>query len=347
MKLLLLSLFTALSLSLAAQQNADLLVYEPFDYAVFNPIWCLETGGSGWTGPWLRAIGDDAIIRAENLDYPGLTVDEGNYCAVEFVRAGIRYNRAIEPILDEGQTLWVSVLMDWRPGGNPNAVGNITLLKDGDQAFTFGRKFGNQLIGVVYAPNVTGYNTTVAAQGLHWVVLKIQFSGDSGDEQAWLWIDPDPTTEPQPATADLAIPQTGMPDLQINGGFDGVQLKNEGTPPLLMGYDEFRMGNTFQAINPLISALNNPAITGLMDFRVFPNPTIGSVRVTFTQPAVGPVTLRLLDAVGRTVQTRRLPSLPAGRQELRLDLPSHLAAGTYFLQVRSGTLGGVQTVVVK
>lgn len=317
---------------LQSQHHPDLLVYEPFDYAVFNPIWCADVSGIGWTGAWERVIGDDAIIRAENLEYEGLSPDPGNHCAVEFVRAGIRYNRPINAVADDGQVIWVSVIMDFKPGAHPNNVGNITLLKNGNQVFTFGKKFGNEKFGTVW-PGVTQYNTNIEAAGLHWMVLKIQFSGDGGEEQAWLWIDPPADTEPDVSTANLTMPQNGLPALRINGGFDAVQLKAEGTAPLLLGYDEFRIGRNFGAISSMVTNISStPELAERMV--VYPNPVSGELSVKWSLAAAKDLKIEMRDLTGRVVYISPLKRYSAGTQQEVLVLETfRISPNIYFLNL--------------
>lgn len=328
--LLILSLFFLLQSTFAQSDTA--FVYESFDYPAFNPLECKE-GGKGWTSPWTRVTGDDLITRAENLPVAGSPMRTGSHCAIEFVNAGLRYNRSIDLIRDDGQVLWAGVIMEFMPGNNANNVGNITLLRNGNQVFTFGQKYGSQQFGVIWPPNVTNYNTNVNTQGLHWVVLKIQFSGDNQEEQAWLWIDPDPLTEPQAATADLTVPKAGAPSLTLNFGFDAVQIKAEGVAPLRMAMDELMMGRSFEAIKPFsaTTAIESPLIS---DFSVFPNPASDLLQLSFDLAQAMDLNLHIISMDGRVVYTEKLSRLGNGPHTHQVDLASAaLAEGCYVLQV--------------
>ncbi|MEM7572137.1 MAG: T9SS type A sorting domain-containing protein [Bacteroidota bacterium] len=330
---------------LASQTNPDLLVYEGFNYAEMNTIWCLNSQGIGWTGAWERVQGDDAIIRADNLEIPGMNLDPGNHCAIDFIRAGVRYNRPIDEIADDGQTVWVSVIMDFKPDPHPNNVGNITLIKDGNQVFTFGRKFGNGRIGTVW-PGSTSYNTDISTEGLKWMVLKIRFSGDSGQEQAWLWIDPDPQSVPLESTADLIMPQAGMPALRINSGFDGVQLKVEGTPPLRVSYDEFRIGRSFAAISPALTSQNEIS-SAPIGLQLFPNPTQDEIGFEFVLPQVQALGFSLFDTAGRQVFRQADQRFPEGYTRGSLNITAQdLAPGLYYLQVQGGRYLETKRIII-
>ena len=323
-------LLCSLCFSLAA--NAQVLVHEPFDYAPKNPIWCSD-GGTGWDVAWSRLTGDDAIYEATDLDTAGTAM--GTHALLPFELAGMRYNRNIPLIADDGQSLWMSVWMDFAAGANPNNVGNITLLRNGDQVYTVGRKFGNERFGFVW-PGATGYNTDVPTAGLHWVVTKIEFSGDNGAESAYLWIDPagvDAENPPALADADLAVTPSSSPALRLNAGINGVQLKNEGTPPLFLGLDELLLGRTFADVAPtLVGTREVPALTGT--YSISPNPTDGDVQVQFTLPQADRLQFRVVDGNGRVVFRRAAAAYAGGTH--RLQLPLTIPSGHYFLRISNG-----------
>ena len=309
--------------------TAQVLVHEPFDYAPKNPVWCSD-GGTGWDVDWSRVTGDDAIYEAGDLDTTSGVV--GTHALLPFELAGMRYNRNIPLIADDGQDLWISVWMDFAEGAHPNNVGNITLLRNGDQVYTFGRKFGNERFGLVW-PGATGYNTSVPTEGRHWVVTKIEFSGDNGAESAYLWIDPPGATAgmpPAPADADLAITPGSSPALTLNAGINGVQLKNEGTPPLFLGLDELLLGRTFADVAPTIVSTNTPQVR-FGELSIQPNPATTTVQyqLTLTQPQR--LRTRLLDVAGRTVHQSAAESYAAGTH--RRTLPIDVAPGLYVLQL--------------
>ena len=78
-----------------------------------------------------------------------------------------------------------------------------------------------------------------------------------------------------------------------------------------------------------------------MDVDLYPNPVRSSfnLRVDATRPEA--VEMRLVDILGRVVATRTLDIQP-GVQQVRGEMPPELAAGVYFMTLRSST--AVQTV---
>ena len=318
--------------------NAQLYIHEPFDYADLNPLdWA--TGGAGWSGEWTRGTGDDIIVRAENLPYLNLNDSEGNYLAAHYEVVGLRYHRPLVSVPDTGQVIWIAFLMREDEASNPNSVSNITLTKGGNQVFSIGKKFGNERFGLVW-PNAPNYNSTINVEGLHWVVTKLQFSGNNQSESAWMWIDPDPESdEPLDSEADLAVPQPGMTDLNINFGFDGVQVKVEGNGPVYADFDELRIGTSFTDVNPFAST-SIEQVSKPESILVYPNPTRSIIHLDLPEPQE--VTISLFDTSGKLVRTFIQQS-----SESNFRLPDHLSPGVYLIEVRGKDSVWTETIVVQ
>lgn len=317
---------------------SQLLVHEPFDYADLNPLdWA--AGGTGWTNEWTRGTGDDIIVRPDNLPYLNLTDEDGNYLAAHYEVVGLRYNRAIESIPDQGQTVWIAFVMRTDAENNPNGVANITLTKGGNQVLSIGQKFGNERFGLVW-PNAPNYNSNVPVEGAHWVVTKLQYSGSNQSEEAFLWIDPNPQNGmPDEATADLAVPQSGQPGLNINFGFDGVQVKVEGGAPLRVDFDELRIGNTFADVNPFLASSVEVAAAD-RTIELYPNPTRRSFSIRGMDGQA--VDLQLLNGAGMVVFSQ---DQVAAQQPV--ELPHHLPAGVYIVRLQKGNRVSAHRIVLR
>lgn len=341
--------FGCLLKTLIVSAQSEQLVREVFDYAALNPMFCLGDTTDGFLGPWTRVIGDDAIILRGSLGEAGASTDLGNRATLEFIRAGIRYNRPIRRIQDDGDDLWVAVDMDFRPGSGVNNVANLTLTRAGSQAIAIGRKFGNRKIGLVF-PGATNYNTSVDAEGLRRLVLRIRFSGDTGNEEAWLWVDPDEFTEagePTEESADLTITRSSSPALRLNIGFDGVQLKNEGTPPLLVDYDNLILARTYAALSPdyLLSAPDLRSPQGGLHLAAYPNPATGPVTVEWEMPETELMSFELRDIRGKIIWRQAATPFMAGQQSIRLPTAG-LPEAAYILRARSRTYRGATRIIV-
>ena len=78
-----------------------------------------------------------------------------------------------------------------------------------------------------------------------------------------------------------------------------------------------------------------------------PNPATRLVNVAFEQPAAGAALLTLYDPAGREVLRRNPGTLPAGNQQIPLELPEGLAGGTYFLRLSSGAKTSAIPLVIR
>jgi hypothetical protein len=78
---------------------------------------------------------------------------------------------------------------------------------------------------------------------------------------------------------------------------------------------------------------------------VAPTPLSESARIEFSLPAHEQVTIRLLDAGGREVAVLHDAPMRAGRHQIKWSRGG-LAAGTYFVQLRSGGHKPVMRTVV-
>jgi hypothetical protein len=78
---------------------------------------------------------------------------------------------------------------------------------------------------------------------------------------------------------------------------------------------------------------------------VYPNPFNATTTLALELPQAGPVTVTLVDALGRQAQQYAFPQLSAGRHDIRVD-GSHIASGVYFAQVTAGTFRVTQKLAL-
>ena len=82
-------------------------------------------------------------------------------------------------------------------------------------------------------------DTGISASALSYLVVRVDFS--SGDENAWLWVDPLLDAEPDIGSADASGSVTTFE-------FDFVQVQLESAS--LTGVDEIRLGSTSGEVSP-------------------------------------------------------------------------------------------------
>jgi hypothetical protein len=87
--------------------------------------------------------------------------------------------------------------------------------------------------------------------------------------------------------------------------------------------------------------------TNPLNISSYPNPAQGQTTIRLELPAAAKdVNLRIIDTQGKTVFTQNLKSLPAGQQQIPVDI-SQLAAGTYFYTIVADGQTASATMVVK
>jgi hypothetical protein len=110
----------------------------------------------------------------------------------------------------------------------------------------------------------------------------------------------------------------------VSGGSDGrLELVGEGNYSVVF---TDAAGCSYESLVYNSVALSQTGEAALVQFNLYPNPTKGLVRLTFTQPVSE--TLRVYDAGGRVVFTQTVAS--STEHELNL---SEMPAGIYLVQV--------------
>lgn len=92
---------------------------------------------------------------------------------------------------------------------------------------------------------------------------------------------------------------------------------------------------SWQVTQTVLDTRTSAALAATYEVSTFPNPVADELRLRYTLPHPGPVTLTVLDAVGRTVATRRYSQQAAGPHETLLR-PQELGlsgTGVYTLQL--------------
>ncbi len=221
----------------------ELALYEPFDYAEDEELNTLGEIGNGWGSSWIvyEGTGANMTIQAPS-EYPGISSLgnrlEGNLTTGE----GLRASRLLNPRWeDTGDNIWLSFLLKIN---NPTSLSDswqgISLFSGSDEKVLIGKDWGKNKLGF----NSTGIGTFVSSTSAFssdqvWMVFKIETSGDASNEDAYLWINPDPSKEPDVAAADI------VQQVQINSGFDKIVCHLGNTAGISCAFDEIRLGLTF------------------------------------------------------------------------------------------------------
>jgi len=125
--------------------------------------------------------------------------------------------------------------------------------------------------------------------------------------------------------------------------------------------DWFQMGQghvdqLFNGAYPVLNLFNSSLSTGTekavalpekvsLD-SVYPNPLRSRAHVVMTLHEPGPVSVSLVDLLGRTVVSKDLGVLQSGQHDWELDVPALVAAGTYIVRIEHRGASAVRPVQV-
>ena len=258
-----------LLLALIPTLQAIPIAKESFEYEA-GPL-AGKNGGIGWKGAWFTSPKNSQGNQVEKKDmsYPGLKSCGGRNLQIGSDVRDFRYIDTDRPELaslvepgpygkvlgKDGTTVWiVMVIASKSPtpttyGGMHlnNGVGDLTIDIFGDkklhQVIQLGRqnKDPHWLLCRVTngGPGAGTWPGTVIADDKP-RLLVYRFDFKLGAEEAWMWVDPSVTSEPDPSKADLHT--TEVSDFRFNA----VNIGSKET----FYMDELRVGSTYADVVP-------------------------------------------------------------------------------------------------
>jgi alpha-D-xyloside xylohydrolase len=227
--------------------EAKIALYEPFNYNLNQPLNNLGVAGNGWGGPWSVFEGTSANMLIDTpIAYSGLATNGNRLKATLSSAEGLRASRTIEPRFeDTGDDIWLSFLLQIdNPAFLANSWQGISLYSGSDERVLIGKDWGLSQLGIVgYGVGSALSQTSAFSGNQNWLVVKIETSGDASNENAYLWINPDPSTEPNISSADLINP------VKLNTGFDKIVCHLGNTAGISSSFDEIRLGYSFNQVS--------------------------------------------------------------------------------------------------
>jgi hypothetical protein len=338
--------------------DPNLLAYEPFNYDA--NISLINAGGVNafWDGPWELGAPNSAntiIVQEGSLEHPALD-EEANKVALSLLAEGeqLRIDRKLAfPLESEGETYWLSFLMNTTDGAAPNNVGNVVLRNSSTSAFDgqriiFGRLFGDRTLGSAIPGGATR-KTDVVDEGQHWMVVRIETNTVADVDTVTVWIDP-PASATAPDTTSAGFYQYfATPAFQP--GIDEVRMRVEGAGgnqvPYTTQFDEIAIATSWSSIVDIVNSVRRPE-TDPLRIQAFPNPFGRELTVTYHLEESGPVTLDLFNLSGQLVNRNQLGEQHAGPQRMQLTetTTAGLPNGVYLLHIRQGSRQSSRKVIL-
>jgi hypothetical protein len=337
-------------------------VRESFDY----PEGILDgqgTAENGWGGPWqfynqgqnppvpdTVAANDSTQFVASDFDYDALDYPEVPHVGrnisstIEVANTEIRYSRWLaERWPDDGSTYWMSALIQLLDHNTTSIWAGVSLYDsvdgtDNGERVLMGKGWGD----VVYslgsgAPADSEKSTTAWDYGPVWLVGKVEMSGDTLDEQFYMWVNPDPGgDEPDIAQADVSHGgglDNGFTRIAVHYGDYG------GGTGLTLLVDEIRLGTSWEHVSSSIpddvEELDNMAPDNYALSQNFPNPFNPVTNIHFSIPEAGFVSLKVYNLIGQEVATLVNEYINVGTYKVDFDA-ANLTSGIYFYKITSG-----------
>lgn len=254
--------------------NAQLLAYEGFDYAVGSGL-NGQNGGYGFTSAWYNETQAGSTIMEGSLTGPAGLPTVGNSVLLSGSLGTYNIFRDFANISgDDGSTTWISYIGQRvgpieDPATNPDNpyprgvnVGffNTEHPSRAERA-TIGNSSGAAVNAWSFIPTGSGSaiaQSTVPFTDLAWVVLRIDHIGDIDvNDNAYLWINPDPSVMPDIGSADVTVLGTDANGYDYSG-LDYVRPFVGGADSRPYGellVDEIKVAGDFYSLVPEPSSL--------------------------------------------------------------------------------------------
>lgn len=97
---------------------------------------------------------------------------------------------------------------------------------------------------------------------------------------------------------------------------------------------------------PFRSAPNQPNDKLLSNVKVFPNPTVETINLSFRLVKGAEVSIKIMDALGNEMLVLLQENLDAGNQNHSFEIQNRLSTGVYFIRLTSGTETVVKRISV-
>ncbi|RPI00580.1 MAG: hypothetical protein EHM72_08830, partial [Calditrichaeota bacterium] len=254
-----LSIIVVLLFCVSPLLNAQLpqVVKESFDYAE-GTVGGLGITGDGWGGPWEEVATGNLEVVDESL---GFNIIPTTGRVLQVFEAGTTFRPLADIWPDDGSSYWISMLYKRFDGIDvDDSYNGLSLFKDGSELLYVGKPWGTKLLGL----DGTGVGgvvfSEVDAYDGGWMVVQIIMSGDAMNDDAFLWINPDPNVQPDTASAAAHVKWNG------NTGFNRFRIGSGNAPNQAeCYYDEIRLSQTFAGLTSETTG-GLPAVKSFYDF---------------------------------------------------------------------------------
>jgi hypothetical protein len=309
------------------------------------------TATKGFAGPWVGDVAGGteglATIANNRFNYANLSYTiPHDTMHLQWLKSNAwsdanRYKRPLAAAYPNtaGNKYWVSYMVDF-PDSLP--VGNtyfmVKLYSGATEIVALGHGGGGNTPAMWTCgsgwPGNTGADLS-AQEITHdpaWVVMRIDMSGNATDAgRTYMWVDPDPASQPDTATAivkrSTTVPAAGFDNIALEFGGDGAFTR--------LVFDEI-------AVSPTFTGLTTTAVPGTQEtpFRFelsqnYPNPFNPTTNVAYAIAKAGEVRLIVYNLLGQQVAVLADGVQTAGEHVAPFDARG-LSSGVYYCRLQAG-----------
>ncbi len=233
------------------------VLVESFDYPE-GTIGGQGDDSGGWGGPWEEVVPGYAEVVNESL---GFDIIPTTGKALMVFESGTTFRYFAETWPDDGGEYWISMLYKRFDQIDVNdSYNGLSLFLDGQELLYIGKPWGTRMLGLDGTGVGIG-NSTVDAYDGGWMVVQLIMSGDNANDEAYLWVNPDPNVQPSIDNADATVMWKG------SNGFNRIRIGSGDPPnPAECYYDEIRIGRTYADVAGGGSVGDLPKPVSFFDF---------------------------------------------------------------------------------
>jgi hypothetical protein len=248
-----------------------------------------------------------------------------------------------------GQKYWVSYMVDIKSLPVGNTYFMVKLYSASNEFLAIGKGGGGPDPAVWTCgsgwPGGSGddVSLTQIAAGPVWLVTRIDMSGNGTDPcRTYMWVDPDPSSEPDTTTAAVkrnsTISGAGINEIGLEFGGDGANVR--------LVIDEINLATSFGGLTVTGVPTTGRDLPVRFDLsQNYPNPFNPSTQIEYSVVKSGYVTLKVYNLLGQEVATLFEGPQTAGIHQARFD-GTGLTSGVYFYRLTAGELSLAKKMVL-
>jgi hypothetical protein len=308
-------------------QAQALSVSESFEYEE-SDLFGFGEDTLGWAGSWTATLGA-VEVKGGNLkwDTQGRHIE-----TVEDLPGGeIGYFRDFETTWpDAGSSYWLGFMFHRMDDGTLSSWGGLSLMLDNSELLFMGSPWQQQKIGIDCMGIQISSDVPDTVES--WIVARLGMNGTADRDTIHMWVNPDPSVEPDTALA------AGRGDWNGSQGFNRIRIGAD--PGYVLAFDGIRLGETFEAIRPGATGLRERPVhttpVSPLLLQNYPNPFNPSTRIRYAVGRACSVRLTVHDVSGRTVAALASGHRRAGFHEAEWNAEG-APAGVYLLRLETGS----------